>query len=183
MVRFIENHDEPRAAAAFTDGKDRAAAVAILTLPGARLLHEGQFEGWRVRLPVFLGRRPAEPVDHELAAFYDRLLKATRSDLFRNGEWRLCERSGWPDNQTCQNILAWCWVKDDERALVVVNFGPAPAQARVQVPWDELRATTWRLADGLSGDTYDRDGNELRDGGLYVDLAPWRCHLFQVGAL
>ena len=45
MVRFIENHDEPRAAAAFPDGKGRAAAVAILTLPGARLLHEGQFEG------------------------------------------------------------------------------------------------------------------------------------------
>ena len=29
MVRFIENHDEPRAAAAFPDGKGRAAAVAI----------------------------------------------------------------------------------------------------------------------------------------------------------
>ena len=139
MVRFIENHDEPRAAAAFPDGKGRAAAVAILTLPGARLLHEGQFEGWKVRLPVFLGRRPAEPVDQDLAAFYGRLLKETNRDLFRNGEWRLCERSGWPDNQSCQNILAWCWVKDDERCLVVVNFGPEPAQARVQVPWDELR--------------------------------------------
>ena len=111
-MRFIENHDEPRAAATFPDGKGRAAAVAILTLPGARLLHEGQFEGWRVRLPVFLGRRPAEPVDHDLAAFYGRLLKATNRDVFRNGEWRLCERSGWPDNQSCQNILAWCWVKD-----------------------------------------------------------------------
>jgi len=44
MIRFIENHDEPRAAAAFPDGRSRAAAVAILTLPGARLLHEGQFE-------------------------------------------------------------------------------------------------------------------------------------------
>ena len=58
MVRFIENHDEPRAAAAFPDGKGRAAAVAVLTLPGARLLHEGQFEGRKVRLPVFLARRP-----------------------------------------------------------------------------------------------------------------------------
>jgi hypothetical protein len=45
MVRFIENHDEPRAAATFPDGKGRAAAVAILTLPGARLLHEGG--NWR----------------------------------------------------------------------------------------------------------------------------------------
>jgi hypothetical protein len=182
MVRFIENHDEPRAAAAFPDRKSRAAATAILTLPGARLLHGGQFDGWRVRLPVFLGRRPAEPVDHDLATFYQRLLIATSPDLFRNGEWRLCERSGWPDNQSCQNILAWCWVKDDARALVVVNFGPSHAQARVQVPWDELRGRAWRLDDRLSGDAYDRDGNEMRDGGLYIDLGPWQCHVFQLGA-
>ena len=104
MVRFIENHDEPRAAATFPDGKGRAAALAILTLPGARLLFEGQFEGRKVRLPVFLARRPAEPVDHDLAAFYGRLLKETARDLFRNGAWRLCERSGWPDNQSCRNI-------------------------------------------------------------------------------
>ena len=116
MVRFIENHDEPRAAATFPDGKGRAAAVAILTLPGARLLHEGQFEGLKVRLPVFLARRPAEPVDQDLADFYENLLKETSRDLFRNGDWRLCERSGWPDNQSCQNILTWCWVKD-RRAL------------------------------------------------------------------
>jgi hypothetical protein len=183
MVRFIENHDEPRAAVAFPDGKGRAAAVAILTLPGARLLHEGQFEGWRVRLPVFLGRRPSEPVDHDLASFYARLLQATNRDLFRNGEWRLCGRSGWPDNQSFQNILAWCWVKDDERSLIVLNFGETASQARVQVPWDELRATTWRLHDDLSGQTYDRDGNDMRDAGLYVDLGPWQCHVFQIGAL
>jgi len=183
MVRFIENHDEPRAAATFPDGKGRAAAVAILTLPGARLLHEGQFEGWKVRLPVFLGRRPAEPVDHDLAAFYGPLLKAANRDLLRNGAWRLCERSGWPDNQSCQHILTWCWAKDDERCLVVVNFGQEAAQARVQVPWDELRGRQWRLDDMLSGDTYDRDGNEMRDAGLYVDLGPWQCHVFQVRAL
>jgi hypothetical protein len=181
MVRFIENHDEPRAASAFPDGKGRAAAVAILTLPGARLLHEGQFEGRQVRLPVFMGRLPAEPVDRDLAAFYEHLLKATSRDLFRNGEWRLCERSGWPDNQSCQNILSWCWAKDDERALVVLNYGDAPAQARVHLPWDELRAAQWRLEDGLSADAYDRDGNEMRDSGLYVDLEPWQCCVFQVG--
>ena len=180
MVRFIENHDEPRAAAAFPDGKGRAAAVAILTLTGARLLHEGQFEGRKVRLPVFLGRRPAEPVDHDLAAFYGRLLKETNRDVFRNGEWRLCERSGWPDNQSCQNILTWCWVKDDERYLIVVNFSDGTAQARVHVPWDELRGKTWRLNDVLSGESYDRSGDEMRDAGLYVDLGPWQCHLFQL---
>jgi hypothetical protein len=182
MVRFIENHDEPRAAVTFPYGKGRAAAVAILTLTGARLLHEGQFEGRKVRLPVFLGRRPAESVDHDLSAFYERLLKAINREVFRNGEWRLCERSGWPDNQSCLNLLAWCWVKDAERYLIVINFRRESAQARVHVPWDELRGKKWRLNDLLSGESYDRNGDEMRDAGLYVDLKPWQCHLFQVRA-
>jgi len=55
LLRFIENHDEPRAAATFSAEKARAAAVATLTLPGTRLLHQGQLEGLRVRLPVFCG--------------------------------------------------------------------------------------------------------------------------------
>jgi hypothetical protein len=180
MVRFIENHDEPRAAATFPDGSGRAAAVAILTLPGARLLHEGQFEGLKVRLPVFLGRRPAEPVDYDLANFYGRLLQETSGDLFRNGDWSLCERSGWPDNQSCLNVLAWCWLKEDERCFIVVNFSGEPAQALVRVPWDDLRGRTWRLKDVLSGEIYDRSGDEMRDSGLYVELEPWRCHCFRL---
>jgi len=178
MVRFIENHDEPRAAATFPSGKGRAAAVAILTLTGAKLLHEGQFEGWKVRLPVFLGRRPAEPADPDLGAFYGRLLKEVNRDLFRNGEWRLCERSGWPDNPSCRNILAWCWARGEERCLVVVNFSDRTSQALVHVPWDELRGRTWRLADALSGEAYDRSGDEMRNSGLYVDLQPWGFHVF-----
>ena len=182
MVRFIENHDEPRAAATFPDGKGRAAAVAILTLTGAKLLHEGQFEGRKVRLPVFLSRRLPEPVDQDLVTFYRHLLQEVNRDVFRSGEWRLCERSGWSDNQSCQNILAWCWVKEDVRYLIVMNYCDGTAQAHVQVPWDELRGKTWRLNDVLAGEIYDRSGDEMRDAGLYVDLGPWQCHLFQVCA-
>jgi len=182
MVRFIENHDEPRAAATFPDGKARAAAVAILTLPGAKLLHEGQFEGRKVRLPVFLGRRPVEPLDQNLAAFYKSLLQETGRDLFRNGDWRLCERSGWPDNQSCRNILTWCWVRDNERALVLVNFSDLTSQALVKVPWDELRDKMWRLDDRLSAETFERSGFDMRDAGLFVELGPWQCHLFQLRA-
>jgi hypothetical protein len=183
MVRFIENHDEPRAAATFPDGKGRAAAVAILTLPGVRLLHEGQFEGMKVRLPVFLGRRPAELMDQDIATFYGRLLKEINRDVLRNGDWRLCERSGWPDNQSCRNILTWCWVADGGRYLIVVNFSAASAQALVRVPWDEMRGKMWRLDDRLSRETFERSGNDIRDAGLYVELGPWECHLFQVRAM
>jgi glycosidase len=178
MVRFIENHDEPRAAATFPSEKGHAAAVAILTLPGAKLLHEGQFEGRKVRLPVFLGRRPAERVDQGLEVFYERLLKAVNREVFRNGEWRLCELFNWPDNHSSVNILAWCWAKDEERYLIVINYRQESSQARVQLPWDALRGKLWHLNDVLSGQIYERNGDEMRDAGLYVDLGPWQCHLF-----
>jgi hypothetical protein len=64
-----------------------------------------------------------------------------------------------------------------------VNFPDGNAQARVHAPWDELRGKTRRLNDLLSGEIYDRSGDEMRDSGLYVDLGPWKCHLFQVVAL
>jgi len=181
LIRFIENHDESRAALAFPGEKQRAAAVVMLTLPGARLLHEGQFEGRRVRLPVFLRRRPAEPADAELAAFYARLLKATNRTPFRDGEWLLCERNGWPDDPSHEDVLAWCWLEGEERALVVVNWGPAAA--RVLVSWAEPNVAAWRLDDVLSGDTYERDGDALRESGLDLELGPWQCRLFEVRAL
>src|SRR5437899_3454375 len=49
MARFLENHDEPRAAAAFAPGMHEAAAVITFLSPGLRFLHQGQFEGqWRL---------------------------------------------------------------------------------------------------------------------------------------
>jgi len=84
---------------------------------------------------------------------------------------------------TCASIHAWSWVKDDARAIIVLNYGHAPAQGRVHVAWDELRARPWRLDEVLSGNTYDRDGNDMRESGLYVDLGPWQSHLFQLRGL
>ena len=110
------------------------------------------------------------------------MLKQVTRDPFRDGEWRLCQRSGWPDDQSHLNVLAWCWENGGERALVVVNFREKASQARVHVPWDELRGKSWSLHDALSGEDHDRSGDEMRDAGLYVDLRPWRCHLFQVGS-
>jgi hypothetical protein len=51
------------------------------------------------------------------------------------------------------------------------------------VPWNGLSGKQWHLNDVLSGQFYDRSGDEMRDEGLYVDLGPWQCHLFQVHAL
>jgi glycosidase len=181
LVRFIENHDEPRAAAIFSPWKSRAAAVAIATLPGAKLLHEGQFEGRQVRLPVQLGRRPDEAEDPDLRAFYRTLLRAVRAPAFREGEWLLCERTGWPDNQSCSNLVAWCWRKGEERHLVVVNLSDRRSQAHVRLPWGDLAGRSWRLTDELSGSVYERSGDEMRNLGPYVELDAWGYHFLTLG--
>jgi hypothetical protein len=177
LLRFLENHDEPRAAAAFSRA-EQAAAVVAYSLPGARLFHEGQLEARKIRVPVFLGRRPEEPVNQELQTFYEKLLTAIRAPIFHDGVWKLCSCGGWPDNQGCQNLVAWSWVKDNDRRLIVVNLAEHPVQARVQVPWGEIRGATWRLTDALSGWSCDRDGDEMVSTGLYVDLQARNFYFF-----
>jgi Alpha amylase, catalytic domain len=179
LVRFIENHDEPRAASTFFPEKERGAAITTSTLTGAKLFHEGQFEGRKIKLPVFLGRRPEEPVYPDLRAFYYKLLKAINAPAFREGEWHLCERSGWPDNQSHLNLVAWYWRKDDNRYLIVVNLSGASAQALVRILRDDVRGKSWQLVDAFSGDVYERNGDEMGDPGFYVNLPAWRYHFFQ----
>ncbi len=179
LVRLIENHDEPRAAATFFAPRERAAAVVTATVPGAKLIHEGQLEGRMIKLPVFLRRRPAEPHDYELELFYRRLLTAVSAELFHDGAWQLCERHGWSDNTTFQNLVAWTWQRGAERALIVINLSAQPSQAMVQLIWDDLRERFWRLEDTLNGDVFIRDGTQLRDSGLFVDLDAWRFHFLR----
>lgn len=178
LLRFIENHDEPRAASTFSPEKQRAIAVATATLPGIRLFHEGQFEGRKVRVPVFLGRRTDELTDSALCEFYDALLAAVNRPVFREGQWSLCDRTGWPDNFSFQNLVAWSWLKDDERYLIVVNLSDCLSQAQVRIPWPDASGGKWNLIDLPSGAIYERDGNEMLSQGLYVELGPWNYHFF-----
>ncbi|HEX3491081.1 MAG TPA: hypothetical protein VHU92_17165 [Streptosporangiaceae bacterium] len=183
LVRFLENHDEPRIAGMLPGGAGRATAVAIATLPGAVLWHEGQFEGRRVHPPVFLSRRPAELADSTLASWYRSLLATVAGRHVRTGSWRLLEAAGWPDNDSCRSLLAWCWSGDDASAdeggphVVVVNLSGLPSQGRVPLGLDGLAGRGWRLTDLLDDRVFERDGDELAATGLYVDLPPWGYHL------
>jgi glycosidase len=91
-VYFIENHDEPRAAAVFDRDYNLTAAALILSLPGSMLIHEGQQEGWREKLPVQRLRPLTEEQDDlELQAAYQQLLKITKDEVFNIGEFQLFE--------------------------------------------------------------------------------------------
>jgi hypothetical protein len=179
LLRFIENHDEPRAAAVFPPGRELAAAVMLATLPGAKLFHDGQIEGRTIKVPVQLRRRPPEEPQTALQDFYHRLLDAAGSDCFDDGDWKLCDRNGWPDNSSWENILAWCWKLGEQRYLIAVNFSDCKSQALIRVPWEDIGGTKWSLFDVLSGERFYRDGKEMQFPGLYVNLEGWRWHFLR----
>jgi hypothetical protein len=111
--------------------------------------------------------------DADLQAFYHALLAAVKGARVREGNWRLCERSGWPDNQCDLNLVAWCWTAGTERYLVVVNLSEDRSQGRVHVPWNDLAGRMWQLKDVLNEERFGRDGSEMQSAGLYVDVPAW----------
>jgi hypothetical protein len=178
LIRFIENHDEPRAVTTFPASKAAAAAVSFSTLPGGRLYHEGQLEGRRIKLPVFLQRRPDENPGEDLRNFYLKLLEIINSPLFHDGVWELCECQGWPDNDSYRNLLAWCWTLREARAMVIINYSEMPSQGMVRFPWRDVQGEV-TLADLLSGQRFLRQIDDLTNNGLYAGLDAWECHLFR----
>jgi hypothetical protein len=182
-TRFIENHDEARALAAFGPGQSEAAAVVVATVPGLRLFHDGQLEGKRIRLPVQLGREPAEAPDPEISRFYNRLLAICNASAFHEGEWRLLPvRQAGEGNQSHHNLLAWAWRYEEQTKIVVVNYAPDSAQGRLSVPLPAGDGTSLTLRDELNDTVYLRHSSELRNEGLYIELGPWGAHILDMRA-
>jgi glycosidase len=182
LARFLENHDEPRAAATFAPEAHRAAAVLTFFAPGLRFLHQGQREGKKVRIPVHLGCGPVEITEPGIATFYDSLLALLKDPAFRDGEWRLLEcRPAWEGNGTWDSFVVFSWTGPGERRrLVAVNYADHPSQCYVGMPWGDLDGRSWRLQDVMGPAVYDRPGSDLTRQGLYLDMPAWGRHVFSV---
>jgi hypothetical protein len=64
--------------------------------------------------------------------------------------------------------------------LIVVNYAPHPSQCYLKLPFPEIENRPVRLKDLLSSASYVRDGSELIERGLYLDLQPWSYHVFDL---
>ncbi|HYA65067.1 MAG TPA: alpha-amylase family glycosyl hydrolase [Burkholderiaceae bacterium] len=180
LARFLENHDEPRAAATFAPGMHEAAAVVTYLSPGLRFFHQGQFEGRKKRISPHLARAPREPVDARLHRFYQILLALLRERLLRDGKWELLECSpAWEGNATNDCFVAFAWQGvEGERVLVAVNYAAHQSQCFVRPPVADLSGSQWRFADQFEQIVYERDGGDLQTRGLYLDAPAWKALVF-----
>jgi hypothetical protein len=180
LARFMENHDEPRAAATFPPEMHEAAAIVTYLTPGLRFFHHGQFEGRRKRISPHLVRAPRETANEATARFYQRLLSVLGDTTVRDGDWRLLECvPAWDGNWTWDCCVAWMWTrKTGEQRLVAVNYAQNQSQCYVRLP--TFGTDVVRFRDVMGSLAFDRDGRDLDARGLYLDMSPWGYHVFEM---
>jgi hypothetical protein len=149
MARFLENHDEPRAAATFSLDVHQAAAVITFLAPGMRFFHQGQFEGREKKISPHLVRAPKEDVNQTLKQFYDRLLKVLRQAFVRAGLWQVLESlPAWDGNSSYSSFVNFAWLgSNGEMLLVVVNYSAYYSQCYLPLPFENMSDGQWRLQD------------------------------------
>ena len=183
LARFLENHDEPRAAVTFEPKRYQAAAIVTFLSPGLRFFHQGQFEGRRKRISPHLVRAPLEPTDDAVQQFYERLLAVLRDTTLRDGAWRLLECvPAWDGNWTWDCCLAWMWTgQSGNQRLVSINYAGNQSQCYVRLP--APGAGVVRFRDVMGALAFDRNGHDLDSRGLFLDMPPWGHHVFEVTAV
>lgn len=177
-ARFIENHDEPRAAKTFPSGVNQAAAVLTFLAQGLRFFHQGQLKGWTQKISVHLCRSPYQKSDPNLKEFYIKLLRVLRRDIFHEGDWQLVEcKSAWAENWTWDCFIAFAWLgKDEKVAIVVVNYASHQSQCNLSLPWINLEKE-YQIQNLMTSSEFSK---ELHSQSIYLDLPPWGYQVCEI---
>jgi len=173
LLRFIENHDEERAAREFPNNKHMAAALIMATIPGAHLYHDGQREGRQERVPVHVGRRVDEPVNETIAHFYDTIYMFIHEAKLLKGEWSPVHvASGWLHHESKQ-VLAWSWKNAEYEHVVLVNY--SDKKTRVKVDFN------LKNAQNVTPYVVDETNRIEQKSSSALDLAPWQYIVLKIG--
>jgi hypothetical protein len=110
--------------------------------------------------------------------YYDKLYEITNKELLREGRWEPIEPDpAWDGNTTNENILAWLWSYNDERMLVIINYSKEPSQCSLNFDTKQIEEMI-ELHDVLNDVKYSRSVQEINNIGLYVELQPYKSHIF-----
>ncbi len=182
LTRFLENHDEPRAANVFSAERLPSAATLMGTLPGMRLYHQGELDGSRIHLPIALRMAADEAPDPSAAAFFTKILRITGDDVFHRGAWNLLtvtpEGDAPPDG-----LIVYEWRSADSWKVIAVNLTGQASQGRVHFANRSLSAKEYVFYDELNDVRYVRPGDEMRGAGLFVRREGFEAHVFDVSPL
>ncbi len=181
LLRYIENHDEGRAVNVFGEEASLAAAVIIMTLPGACLIYEGQMDGNEIKLPIQLGKNPMETPNLKISVFYDKLLNIISFIEKDKAKWSICEVTQIEhEDSSFNNIISYVWETNQKTFLIIVNYSINPAKAHIKIKDKKYGSSQWSFKDLIIDEEFQYLGKDLDEYGLFIQLNPWKSHIFQV---
>ncbi|CAD8083789.1 unnamed protein product [Paramecium sonneborni] len=172
---FVENHDEPRAIIKFS-GKDYISCVAALmsySIPGARFINHGQLEGLSNKLDVHLRRSYKENGSTYVKWFYGKVLPILKKDVFKSGNWQQLNVTG----DQYWKFFAFKWTNSSDKIVVIINYSDGSGYGLVKL--SDASSGQQTITEMISGQTYVRSGDDMRNNGLGVVVDGWNAQIFK----
>ncbi len=206
-VNFMNNPDERTAVEQFgKSDKYFGICTLMATLPGLPMFGHGQIEGFAEKYGMEYRRAYwDEQPDQWLVERHEREISPLlhRRYLFAGVDHFLLYDFFAPEGFVSEDVFAYSNRAGDERSLVIYHNKYASARGWVKTSaaysvktgqGDERRLTQKSLGEGLglraddnwfyifrdsvTGLEYIRNGKQLCDQGLYVELGAYKCHVF-----
>lgn len=176
---FIENHDEVRIASKIPKHQNIAAAALIMTLPALCMLHMGQLEGRRRKIPVQIIRQEEEDLETEIKSNYEKLLRFVNHTLPINGVWKYLHSKSENIDKSGP-IFTWYWESPKSISIIVINYSNSREETFIDVKrvFENIKTSQVSFVDFWDGKTYTKDRVDLQENGLFVKLESYGIHLF-----
>ena len=205
FVNFMNNPDERTAVEQFgKEGKYFGATVLLVTMPGLPMFGHGQIEGFHEKYGMEYRRACwDEPVDEALVARHEAsIFPLMRRRHIFSGSEQFVLYDFFSGSQVDENVFAYSNRAGSDRGLILfhncfadtagwIKFSCASAKkddagasALVQRSLGEALDFNgdgrhyYSFKDFASGLSYLRNGRELCDQGLYVEMGGYEYHAF-----
>jgi hypothetical protein len=183
-LRFIENHDEPRAASIF--GEFSISNFALLCfLPGCILYHQGQREGRKIKIPVQLARLANETPDSLYESFYDRAFSVIQERQGRELELEIFALKSYGEEDSLRDCIVRAVFSSEHKyiEILILNTYSHEIMGALHLP-ESIRKILMDsnlreidLLDITSGEMYSREKKVL-ERGMFIRLDAGKAHWF-----
>ncbi len=176
-VRFLENHEEQRAAAKFADpAHHRGALLLSGMVPGMLLIHYGQEDGRRLHSSLHANRRPNEEGSEEHRQANRELMHLLSEPARHNGVFKLLE----PKQGTSTPLIGCLWTLPlHQSLLVVVNASWHDTTGALN--GEPLGSRDCQIQDyGKGGPPFTITADQLRREGVKISLPPWGATVYRI---
>jgi len=178
-VVFIENHDEERSAKVFSS-RIHLVIISFLTMPGMKIIYDGQIEGEKIKFPVQLGKTPNVKISKGIKEFYDKMLEIVNDEVYKNGSFQLLTPLKFEDkNDFHENILAWYWKTNKKLMITIVNYSSENSKCKIKLVNEKL-FNNIEIKCKLTKTSASIDSKKITEEGYPIELSKYEGKILEI---